>query len=504
MSLLAEIDVVCMTKYLHGHTKFYQKTLETRIMAIGRRTFLKAGAALTLTSCNHFPKPDQSRGVLVNDIHSALNPTLVHAIENITSLQSLRGSIARAGRDGRGISIAGGRHAMGAQQFATGSVLLDTRSLSRIHRLDRRDGLVTVESGIQWPALVHGLIQMQEGEKAQWGIRQKQTGADHLSIGGALGANVHGRGLLMKPFVDDVESFELVNANGELVTCSRTQNKDLFGLVIGGYGMFGMIYTVTLRLNRRHKLERVVDRIDLEEFMPKIEERIKDGFTFGDFQYDTDEGSDTFMRQGVFSCYKPVSDTVRVPSDNKEMSHENWLELIHLAHTNRRKAFQEYCSYYLKTNGQVYWSDTHQMSIYIACYRNYVSEKTKGKIPTSLMISELYAPRERLTEFMLGARDILRISKTPVIYGTVRLIEKDDETFLPWARERYACVIFNLLVEHTPEGKKKAAESFRSLIDHSISMGGELLPYLSQVGPEGPGHRRVPGDAGVHSSKTGL
>jgi len=441
-------------------------------MVIGRRTFLKVGAALTLTSCNQFPAVNRSRKVLVNDVHSALNPTLVHKIEKVTSLKSLRGSIARATQSGCGVSIAGGRHAMGAQQFATGSFLLDTRSLSRIRRFDRQDGLVTVESGIQWPALVHGLIKMQGREKVQWGIRQKQTGADHLSIGGALGANVHGRGLLMKPFVDDVESFELVNAKGELVTCSRTHNKDLFGLVIGGYGMFGMVYTVTLRLNLRHKLERIVERIDLEEFMPRIEERIRNGFTFGDFQYDPDEKSDTFMRQGVFSCYKPVPDAVRVPSDNKEMSHANWLELIHLAHTDRRKAFREYCDYYLKTDGQLYWSDTHQMSIYIARYRDYVAEKTKGKIPTSLMISELYAPRERLTEFMLGARDILRMHKTPIIYGTVRLIEKDDETFLPWARDRYACVIFNLLVEHTPEGKQKAAESFRALIDLSIAMGG--------------------------------
>ena len=37
-----------------------------------------------------------------------------------------------------------------------------------------------------------------------------------------------------------------------------------------------------------------------------------------------------------------------------------------------------------------------------------------------------------------------------MIYGTVRLIERDDETFLAWARDRYACVIFNLHVEHTP------------------------------------------------------
>ena len=52
-----------------------------------------------------------------------------------------------------------------------------------------------------------------------------------------------------------------------------------------------------------------------------------------------------------------------------------------------------------------------------------------------------------------------------VIYGTVRLIERDDETFLAWAREPWACVIFNLHVTHTPAGIAAATDAFRRLID---------------------------------------
>src|SRR5258708_3722568 len=80
------------------------------------------------------------------------------------------------------------------------------------------------------------------------GIRQKQTGADRLCIGGALASNVHGRGLRMRPFVEDVEAFKLMTANGDLVECTRLVNPELFRLVIGGYGMFGIVYSVRLRL----------------------------------------------------------------------------------------------------------------------------------------------------------------------------------------------------------------------------------------------------------------
>ena len=52
-----------------------------------------------------------------------------------------------------------------------------------------------------------------------------------------------------------------------------------------------------------------------------------------------------------------------------------------------------------------------------------------------------------------------------------RLIEKDDETFLAWARDRFACVVFNLHVEHTPEAIEQAAGTFRALIDLGITFG---------------------------------
>ena len=57
------------------------------------------------------------------------------------------------------------------------------------------------------------------------------------------------------------------------------------------------------------------------------------------------------------------------------------------------------------------------------------------------------------------------------------MIEKDDETFLPWAKENYACVIFNLLVTNTESGKLVAADTFRALIDVSIDLGGSY--YLT-------------------------
>ena len=126
---------------------------------------------------------------------------------------------------------------MGGQQFGTDTLLIDIRKLSRVLNLDRKRGIIEVEAGIEWPQLIDGYL-LQEAEGQPWGIAQKQTGADRLTMAGTMAANAHGRGLKMKPFISDIESFVLVDATGAAHTCSRTENPELFALVHGGYGLF--------------------------------------------------------------------------------------------------------------------------------------------------------------------------------------------------------------------------------------------------------------------------
>jgi FAD/FMN-containing dehydrogenase len=91
------------------------------------------------------------------------------------------------------------------------------------------------------------------------------------------------------------------------------------------------------------------------------------------------------------------------------------------------------------------------------------------------MITEIYVPREKLADFMAEARKDFRKNKVNVVYGTVRLIEKDDETFLPWAKQSYACVIFNLHTLHDAQSLHQTASAFRRLIDMGRRRGGSYF-----------------------------
>jgi hypothetical protein len=238
-----------------------------------------------------------------------------------------------------------------------------------------------------------------------------------------------------------------------------------------------VIADVTLRLAMRVKIERRVQIIDAGELMAAFDQRIAAGYKFGDFQFSTDEQSPNFLRRGVFSCYRPIQDNRPVPEQQVSLETAAWERLGYLAHVDRRRVYEEYTNYYLTTDKQIYWSDTHQLSIYVEGYHAALDKTLGGAVAGSEMITELYVPRASLVLFLLAAAQTLRERAAIVIYGTVRLIERDEESFLPWARDRFACVIFNIHVDHVPQAVDEAVLTFRALIDLAISYGGSF--YLT-------------------------
>jgi FAD/FMN-containing dehydrogenase len=413
--------------------------------------------------------------MLVNDVHSKLNATRVRRIELPRSTEAVVEIVREARGRGERLSVAGGRHAMGGQQFATGQVLVDCSALAEVTALDDAAGTAEVGAGITWPALIEQLERRQPGVVRPWTIVQKQTGADRLSVGGALAANAHGRGLAFRPLVQDVEAFTLVDARGAVRRCSRTENAETFRLAVGGYGLLGVVTSVRLRLAPRRKVERVVELIDAGSLRERFDERIAAGFTYGDFQFAIDPHSDALLRRGVFACYRPVADDVPMPAAARELSEHDWLGLIRLDHSDRSAAFERYAAYYLSTSGQTYWSDRHQLATYVDDYHAKLAAHLPHLAGGSEMISELYVPRAALASFLEAARCYVRERAMQLVYGTIRLIERDDETVLAWAREPWACVVVNLHTEHDPTALEKTSTDFRRLIDRALEVGGSYF-----------------------------
>lgn len=413
--------------------------------------------------------------LIVNDIHSQLNRTEMSRIIAPASSGEIQHWIAEACKQKEQISGAGFRHAMGGQQFRNQGWLMDMSQMNQRVTMDEKNALATFEAGATWIDIYDALSKHFDASGRGLTFRQKQTGADRLSLGGAVGANAHGRGLNLPPMISDIESLCLIDAQGREHLCSRASNPELFSLAVGGYGLFGIVTKVTLRLVPRQKIQRVVEIIDAAQLMESFSKRIAEGFLYGDFQFRIDNEHPLFLQQGIFSCYKPIQTAASPDHDKDSLSPEDWDRLLTLAHTDKPAAFDAYSKFYLGTSGQIYWSDSHQMSVYLDGYHEKLDGRLGSATKGSEMITELYVPRASLHAFLQLSAARLRDAKANVIYGTVRLIEQDRESVLAWARESWACIIFNLHVDHSTEGINAARRQFLELIETALSFGGSYF-----------------------------
>ncbi len=74
-------------------------------------------------------------------------------------------------------------------------------------------------------------------------------GTKYVTVGGAIANDVHGKNHHVDgSFSEFVLSFELMLASGEVVTCSREENSELFWATVGGIGLTGIILRASILL----------------------------------------------------------------------------------------------------------------------------------------------------------------------------------------------------------------------------------------------------------------
>lgn len=116
----------------------------------------------------------------------------------------------------------------------------DASRLDRVLRPEDR-GLIEVQAGVQWRDIA-SLLRPGDTESEAASLR-----ATMRSIGDSIARNTAGPD--GRPVVNHIESLTLVTPEGELRRINRVAHGALFSLVIGGQGLFGTLYSATLRVN---------------------------------------------------------------------------------------------------------------------------------------------------------------------------------------------------------------------------------------------------------------
>src|SRR5262249_53206696 len=144
------------------------------------------------------------------------------------------------------------KHSMGGHVICPDGIVLNMLPLARME-LDAPNRLLRVGAGARWSAVIPYL------DSHGFSPLVMQSNND-FSIGGPLSVNCHGWQVNQPPIASSVESLRVMRADGEVVRCTRGENTELFSLVLGGYGLFGIILEVELHVvpNERYRPEAEV------------------------------------------------------------------------------------------------------------------------------------------------------------------------------------------------------------------------------------------------------
>ncbi len=150
-------------------------------------------------------------------------------------------AVAMARREGLEIGVRSGGHSVVGLAVPEGGLMIDLSPMGEV-RVDPEQRRAWVQGGALLGALDAAT---QPYDLATTAGNVSHTGVGGLTLGGGMGWLAREHGLSC----DNVISFEVVTANGEVVRASADENTELFWGLRGGGGNFGIVTEFEFQLH---------------------------------------------------------------------------------------------------------------------------------------------------------------------------------------------------------------------------------------------------------------
>lgn len=420
---------------------------------------------------------------LVADDYARLTPTRVAKVAHAQDVAELQAVLADARAKGLKVAISGSHHSQGGHTYTAGGVALNMRRFNKVLAIDTAAPSITVQSGATWDEVQRAL--------APRGLAIKVMQSSNIfTVGGTMSANAHGRDLDVMQMVDVVQRFGLLMADGRVLEVSRTENPELFSLVIGGYGMYGIILDVTLKVTRDELYEQRAVSMDYHAFPAHFAEHVKadTNVKLMLVRPSIDPDPASFLRELVVVTWR------RAPKDQAGS-----FALTEEAHVRRDRFF-------LGLSRKFDWAKSLRWSLQkkveLGAGTTRVMSRNNAMRPPLAplellqyrsrkdtdIIQEYYVPVDRFVPFMDTFREILVSSKMNVVSSTVRYVAADSSTVLAYAPTQPTFAIIQMSnVGLDSAGQAQAAKVTQQLVDAAIANGGtyyltyQLYPTPAQL-----------------------
>ncbi|MEM7470315.1 MAG: FAD-binding oxidoreductase [Pseudomonadota bacterium] len=415
--------------------------------------------------------------LLLNDA-SELSPTKVAKHLAISekfeadSIAALRAELTEAAAEGRPVIASAARHSMGGQSMARGGTTytmdhdwleLDTSALTF------RTG-----AGTRWSTVIAKL------DAAGFSPAVMQSNND-FGVASTYSVNAHGWPVPFGPMGATVRSIQIMLADGQLVTASRTENADIFLAAMGGYGLIGIITELEVDMVPNARLIPTYKMVEPLNFGPEFVQTIK-GITGVQMAYGRmDISKDRLLEQAMMITYRPAPDQ----SDLPPAPGSGWLS------KRARDIFRAQLGSDIAKHGR--WWFEAQLGPMIGG-----GEVTRNALLNEPVITlddrdpnrtdilhEYFISPENFGSFVAACRDIIPSSYQELLNITLRYVQPDNEAWLGYAPVERIAAVMLFSQEKSLRAEEDAKRMTQALIDAAIRLGGTYyLPYRLHARPD--------------------
>jgi len=459
--------------------------MDTQKTALTRRGLL-AGASMVigaligrqyLSSTSHpgplFPPADAgvSTGpsTILNDA-SELSPTPIASHVTITgdprtgAVERIRSAIAEARAAARPFIASTARHSMGGQSLARNGtvVTLDQDWLEA----DQSRKVYRVAAGARWSVIIRKLDAL--------GFSPAVMQSNHdFGVASTFSVNAHGWPVPFSGCGSTVRAITMLLADGTTVTCSRTENPDLFRHAMGGYGLLGVITELELDMVPNARLEPRFEELTGAGIGGRFAQQLAADPAIQMAYGRMDVALDRFFERALLITYRAASDQSDLPAASGSGVISRASRYVFRAQVESDQA--KHLRWWTESSlGPRVAGDATRNSL---LNEPVITLDDRDPLRTDILHEYFVAP-DRFADFVRACREVIPASYQQLLNITLRYVNIDHDSVLAYAPEPRIAAVLLFSQEKTARGEADMARMTRALIDRVLDIGGTYyLPY---------------------------
>ena len=386
-------------------------------------------------------------------------------------IAALRAELAEARAGGRPVSIGAARHSMGGQAIPRdGHAITFDNGLVDVDTANR---LARVHAGARWRDVIAA------ADPLGLGPRVMQSNND-FGVAATFCVNAHGWPVKEGPMASTVRAFQMILPDGELVSCSRSENPELFALTAGGYGLTGLITQMDVDLAPNQWLEPTYERMPAEAFGDRFTRALaEDAVTMAYGRLSVDRAA--FLSEALLVTYRPAADQTDLPAASGSGVTARIASRIYRAQLGNEQMKHLRWWFEADLGPELAGGPVTRNSLInepVATLDDRNPDRTD-------ILHEYFVSPDRFADFVVLCREVIPDSYQEFLNVTLRFVDADTDSWLAYAPVPRIAAVMSFSQEMTARAEADMQRMTRELIDGVIALGGTYyLPYRPHARPD--------------------